>query len=57
MDAPTAVTTAENRALAEIARELGVDRGESWCELMHELERGPRVMAPRSRSAAGPPSQ
>lgn len=38
MDAPTAVTAAENRALAEIARELGVDRGESWGELMRELE-------------------
>lgn len=56
MDAPTAVTPTENQALAEIARELGVDRGESWCELMHELDLGPRVVAPRRQKAAGPPS-
>jgi len=47
MDAPTAVTAAENRALADIARELGVDRGESWGELMRELD---------SRAAAAVPS-
>ena len=38
MDAPTAVTEAEERALAEIARELGVDEGESWAALIRELQ-------------------
>lgn len=38
MDAPTAVTPAEERALADIARELGVDDGESWANLIRELE-------------------
>ena len=40
MDAPTSVTPAEERALANIARELGVDEGESWAALMRELEAG-----------------
>jgi hypothetical protein len=38
MDAPTSVTEAEERALAEIARELGVDDGESWAALLRELQ-------------------
>lgn len=38
MDAPTSVTSGEEAALAEIARELGVDDGESWAELVKELE-------------------
>lgn len=38
MDAPTAVTEAEERALAEIARELGVDQGKSWAALIRELQ-------------------
>jgi hypothetical protein len=38
MDAPTAVTEAEERALAEIAQELGVDEGESWGALLRELQ-------------------
>jgi len=38
MDAPTAVSPMEDRALSEIARELGVDRGESWSALMRELD-------------------
>lgn len=38
MDAPTSVTPAEERALADIARELGVDEGESWAALIRELE-------------------
>lgn len=38
MDAPTAVTEAEERALAVIARELGVDQGESWAALIRELQ-------------------
>lgn len=38
MDAPTSVTPAEETALAEIAAELGVEEGESWAELVRELE-------------------
>jgi hypothetical protein len=38
MDAPTAVTAAEEQALADIARELGVDDGASWAALLRELE-------------------
>lgn len=38
MDAPTAVTAAEERALADIARELGVDDGVSWATLLRELD-------------------
>lgn len=38
MDAPTAVTPAEEQALLEIARELGVDDGESWAALLRELQ-------------------
>jgi hypothetical protein len=38
MDAPTSVTAAEERALADIARELGVDEGESWAALLRELD-------------------
>jgi len=38
MDAPTSVTESEERALAEIAAELGVDDGESWGALMRELQ-------------------
>lgn len=40
MDAPTATTPAEEKALAEVARELGVEDGESWGELVRELEIG-----------------
>ena len=38
MDAPTSVTEAEERALAEIARVLGVDDGESWAALLRDLQ-------------------
>ncbi len=38
MDAPTAVTPAEEQALLEIARELRVDDGESWAALLRELQ-------------------
>jgi hypothetical protein len=38
MDAPTAVSESEERALAEIARELGVDDGTTWASLVRELE-------------------
>ena len=38
MDAPSAVTPGEESALAEIARELRVDDGESWAALLRELE-------------------
>lgn len=37
MDAPEAVSLKEREALAEIARELKVDSGESWAELIQEL--------------------
>jgi hypothetical protein len=40
MDQPTAVTPAEEAALADIARELGVDDGESWAKLLGELGEG-----------------
>jgi hypothetical protein len=38
MDAPTAVTQSEERALATVARELGVEDGESWAALLRELD-------------------
>jgi hypothetical protein len=38
MDAPTSVTEAEERALAEVAGALGVEDGESWGALVRELE-------------------
>jgi hypothetical protein len=38
MDAPSSVTEGEEQALADIARELGVDDGESWARLLRELE-------------------
>ena len=37
MGAPDAIDDAEESALAEIARELHVDDGESWAALMREL--------------------
>ena len=37
MDAPTAVDPEEEQALELIAKELGVDDGESWAQLMQEL--------------------
>ena len=37
LDAPTSVTEGEEFALADIARELGIERGESWGALMREL--------------------
>jgi hypothetical protein len=37
MDVPTSVTPEEEAALAEIAKELGVDDGESWAALLREL--------------------
>jgi hypothetical protein len=38
MDAPCSVTESEERALADIARELDIDDGESWGALLRELE-------------------
>jgi hypothetical protein len=38
LDAPTSVTEGEERALADIARELGVEEGESWAALVRELK-------------------
>jgi hypothetical protein len=43
MDAPTSVTSGEEVALAEIARVLGVDDGESWGALIRELRVQPRT--------------
>ena len=40
MDAPASVTENEERALADIARELGVDDGETWARLVRELDQG-----------------
>jgi hypothetical protein len=37
MDAPSSVTPAEEKALAEVAKELGVEDGESWAALVREL--------------------
>jgi hypothetical protein len=37
LDAPTSVTPSEEQALADIARELGIDDGESWGALVREL--------------------
>jgi hypothetical protein len=38
MDAPTSVRPEEEQALSDIAEELGVQRGESWAQLLQELE-------------------
>jgi quercetin dioxygenase-like cupin family protein len=51
MDAPTAVTLGEEEALAEIARELDVDDGESWAALLRELQApGPPATVPETHS-------
>jgi hypothetical protein len=52
MDAPSSVTTGEEQALADVARELGVDDGESWANLLRELE--PGKIAPRASTGAVP---
>jgi len=41
LDAPTSVTPEEDRALAEIAKILGIDNGISWRRLLDELDAGP----------------
>jgi hypothetical protein len=41
MDAPSTVTAAEERALNDIARELGVEDGKSWAALLEELQPQP----------------
>ena len=38
LDAPTSVTEGEELALADIARELGIEQGESWGALVRELK-------------------
>ena len=38
LDAPTSVTESEELALADIARELGIEHGESWGALVRELK-------------------
>ena len=43
LDAPTSVTKSEEQALADIARELGVNDGESWGALIRELNVAPTV--------------
>ena len=37
MDQPTTITAGEKEALTDIARELELDDGETWAELMTEL--------------------
>lgn len=37
LDEPSSVTPAEEAALADIARELHIDHGESWAKLLAEL--------------------
>jgi hypothetical protein len=37
LDQPSTVSPAEEAALEEIARELGIDHGESWAKLLNEL--------------------
>lgn len=37
LDQPDAVSLDEQRALEEIAAELGVDHGETWAQLLNEL--------------------
>ena len=39
LDHPGAVSVAADQALAEIARELHIDHGESWAQLLSELGR------------------
>ncbi len=55
MDAPSTVTEGEEQALADIARELGIEDGKSWAALLRELE-GPEAAgaagAPDSRAAS-----
>lgn len=46
MDAPTSVTPAEEHALADIARELGIEEGESWAALIRDLD----ASSPRAES-------
>jgi hypothetical protein len=38
LDQPASVSPDADRALAEIARELQIDHGESWAKLLHELQ-------------------
>jgi hypothetical protein len=38
LDAPTSVTKKEEQALGEVARELGIEDGESWAALLRELK-------------------
>jgi hypothetical protein len=54
MDAPTSVTPEEELALADMARELDVDEGESWAALIRELRDTPRTTE-RSQSSEPAP--
>ena len=51
LDAPTSVTESEELALADIARELGVNDGESWGALLRELKAAPVVNSMASITA------
>ncbi|HEV8549787.1 MAG TPA: hypothetical protein VGQ57_12180 [Polyangiaceae bacterium] len=51
MDAPTSITETEERALADIARLLAVDDGESWARLLKELDT-PGASAAQGAAAA-----
>jgi hypothetical protein len=42
MDEPTAPSEADERALADLARELGIDNVETWGALVRELTEPPR---------------
>ncbi len=42
MDQPTSVTEAEEVALADVTRALGVDEGETWSRLVGELGDAPK---------------
>ena len=51
LDAPESVTESEEWALADIARELGVQDGESWAALVRELSPSAPLVSP----CASPP--
>jgi len=54
MDAPSSVTANEEQALADIARELGVDDGESWARLLRELEPQTQIVPSRTSTESPP---
>jgi hypothetical protein len=55
LDQPSSVTAVEEKALAEIARELHIDHGESWAKLLEELSQSAAPAgAPTARPAMRP---